>query len=156
MRISWALVLLVGCAEGMTVAVDAPPGDAPLPPPPHDARARDAGAPDAPPACSAAVETLSGRATYIAGSIAVTTPAAEAPGFGGLTCMAWLDGSGFEAGVVATGPVDVAAGTIFSRQADLVSATPGVGCSYRLRVLFVGGSMQMPCDNTRDYLLTVP
>lgn len=141
-------LLMFGCAEATDASADAPPlGTA------HDGKA-DADAVDAGArACDAAAGTLSGRATYVAGSAAAADPSAPAPFHDPQTCGQWVatnEGSLVQA-------ITVTAGAASQGQLALVAAAAGAdGCSYTLRLSLPASNANQPCAMTIDYVLVVP
>jgi hypothetical protein len=151
MRIVLGLVFLVGCAEATNA-----PGDAPDPGSGRREVGADASSPDTgmdtARACNDTIDTLSGRATYIAGSAAAVDPEASS-GTPGVTCAGAVASIDWN---TAAAPLDVSGGVALGKTGELVASAPAAaGCSYRIRFSFP--VMGYPsCQTTRDYALAVP
>lgn len=153
MRLIWALVFTVGCADAMGVSPPSPDlGQG------HGDGASDGGSDTGTnvPMCTAAVETLSGRATYVQGSATATDPGAMPYGQPSGTCAQWVPAHAADFNG-SLGQLDM--GTLVAAGAALASATPTTGgCAYTVRLSQApaGGSTIAACAVTLDYVLTVP
>ena len=144
-------LVLAGCADATDVALRLD-GSAPGTGHRQDAGtdtgwAQEGGADVTAPACTAALETLNGRATYVPGSaVAVESQAMD-------TCVGIVSGADWS----GSGDVTVADGTVGSSSMSLVSGAPdGAACRYILRrtsPVAIGG---VECVVSRDYALIVP
>jgi hypothetical protein len=149
-----AFVAFLGCAEAENARAMAPPLG-----PAHDGSADTIGdaVSDAGRACEAAVETLSGRATYVQGSARAADPGAPSVVVANQTCADYV--RQFDASSAAS--VTVASGQVGKLAAALEAAiATDQGCAYTLRVISPpwNESMQPPnyCAISRDYVLVVP
>lgn len=106
--------------------------------------------------CDAALETLTGTATYVMGSLAASEPAAPVPGQTGITCEMWARDSGFERSVATE--ITVTAGAVSGDQLAKVSSGEAGGvCVYKLRRSVPASTPTVrPCAVTLDYVLLVP
>ncbi len=152
MRLALALVLLAGCAEGMSIAPAPDVGKG------GDGSARDSGAPEVVRVCDAALETLNGRAKYVAGTARAAEPDAPAAFNEPKTCGEWFYGSALMQSI-ETNPADVTVenGVIGTFPTFMASAAAGpTGCTYVLRFTSPASGFNQPCAITKDYALIVP
>lgn len=151
MRLAWALVLLVGCAEGMSVSGPAPDlgpgGTKPDGGPGDDAVVR---------VCDAAVETLSGRATYVAGSARAAAGWEEQPANSVTTKTCGDVATSTDWSAFMSESLMITAGMVGDVTLDLVSVAAGPdGCVYTLRITKRMPSNVYICMGTFDYVLVV-
>lgn len=143
-----ALVLVGGCAEADDAIAPAPDlGTA------HDGSHETGG--DAGRVCDAAVETLSGTATYVTRSGAALDPTAQTGIAATPTCADWVAS---REGQHAT-QVTVINGKLGDTLTEeVISVEIAQGCMYRLRYtqFAASGSTQQPCAFTIDYTIVVP
>jgi hypothetical protein len=154
MRYVMLLVLLGGCAEPDNISGPAPDlGTA------HDAGPETGAAAGAgggsggaggAPACTAALETLNGQATYVQGSAMAVDPTAATtlPGFP--TCADWV--LAVSHGITSIRVID---GKFGSAAIMLISSMPAGGsCSYTVRIRQeASDAVNEPCAYTADFAL---
>lgn len=146
MRLILMAVFVVGCADamGVTPAPDLGPGHG-------DGGGADGGA-EVAPVCNAAVEMLSGRATYVMGSAMAADPTAMASA--GETCGAWAAGVNLDA--IYT-DLTVTAGKVGANALVLVGAASiAGGCTYTLALTTPAPPTLASCLVARNYVLVVP
>jgi hypothetical protein len=108
------------------------------------------------PMCTAAVETLSGRAAYVQGSSAATDPGAMPYGQPAGTCAEWVPAHAADYNN-SLGQLEMNA--LVAAGATLASAVhTSAGCAYTVRLSQdpSAGSTTAACAVTLDYVLTVP